>query len=163
MIPFRHGQRHAALGRWIVGLTLLGNLGGMAVTYINNGRQFLGPHRIAGGGVQQLSLNGLILLLLALHPTAALAASGYRNPDHAHAGSQETVVIRPVRQASRDHRAVRTRYHPSDLSSHACLRFSPLADGGAQQLAVPCRGPQQQGAGQRPDGCCRCWTIGRRG
>lgn len=88
MIPLRYGQRHAALGRWIVALTLLGSLGGIAVTYINNGKLFVGPHLIAGSGVALLvlataalgpalqkgqdwarglhvSLNGLILLLFA--------------------------------------------------------------------------------------------------
>ncbi len=56
MIPLRYGQRHAALGRWIVALTLLGSIGGVAVTYINNGKVFVGPHLIAGGGVAVLVL-----------------------------------------------------------------------------------------------------------
>jgi hypothetical protein len=47
MIPLRYGQRHAALGRWIVALTLLGSFGGMAVTYLNNVKLFVGPHLIA--------------------------------------------------------------------------------------------------------------------
>jgi hypothetical protein len=56
MIPLRYGQRHAALGRWIVALTLLGSFGGMAVTYINNGKLVVGPHLIVGGGVTLLVL-----------------------------------------------------------------------------------------------------------
>ena len=56
MITLRYGQRHAALGRWIVALTLLGSIGGMAVTYANNGKLFVGPHLIAGGGVALLVL-----------------------------------------------------------------------------------------------------------
>jgi hypothetical protein len=59
MIPLRYGQRHAALGRWIVALTLLGSIGGMAVTYINNGKLFVGPHQIAGGGVVVLATAAL--------------------------------------------------------------------------------------------------------
>jgi hypothetical protein len=56
--------------------------------------------------------------------TMRQVVSGHRNPDHAPAGGQETDLIRPVRQASRDHRAVGTRHRCSNLSSHACLRFS---------------------------------------
>ena len=86
MIPLRYGQRNAAVGRWIVALTLLGTIGGLAVTYLNNGKLFIGPHLIAGGGIALLvlataalgpalqkgqdwarglhiSLNGLILVL----------------------------------------------------------------------------------------------------
>ena len=86
MIPLRYGQRNAAVGRWIVALTLLGTIGGLAVTYLNNGKLFIGPHLIAGGGIALLvlataalgpalqkgqdwarglhiSLNGLILML----------------------------------------------------------------------------------------------------
>ena len=40
---------------WVVlGLTLLGTVGGMAVTYINNGKLFVGSHLIAGLGMASL-------------------------------------------------------------------------------------------------------------
>ena len=42
---------------------VLGTLGGMAVTYINNGKLFVGPHLIAG-----LSMTGLIAIAAALVP-----------------------------------------------------------------------------------------------
>ncbi len=96
MIPLRYGQRHAALGCWIVALTLLGTIGGMAVTYINNGKLFIGPHLIAGGGIALLvlataalgpalqkgqdwarglhiSLNGLILVLFGWQAITGIA------------------------------------------------------------------------------------------
>jgi hypothetical protein len=96
MIPLRYGQRHADLGRWIVALTLLGSIGGMAVTYVNNGKLFVGPHLIAGGGVTLLvlasaalgpalqkgkdwarslhiSLNGLMLLLFGWQAITGIA------------------------------------------------------------------------------------------
>ena len=56
MILLRYGQCHAALGRWIAALTLLGSAGGMAVIYINNGKLFVEPHLITGGGVTILAL-----------------------------------------------------------------------------------------------------------
>jgi hypothetical protein len=96
MISLRYGQRHAALGRWIVALTLLGSLGGMAVTYSNNGKLILAPHLFAGGGVVVLvlatavlspalqsgedwarglhvSLNGLILVLFGWQAITGIA------------------------------------------------------------------------------------------
>ena len=96
MIPLRYGQRHASLGRWIVALTLLGSIGGMSITYLNNGKLFVGPHLIAGGGVTLLvlasaalgpalqkgqdwarglhvGLNGLILLLFGWQAITGIA------------------------------------------------------------------------------------------
>lgn len=96
MIPLRYGQRHASLGRWIVALTLLGSIGGMGITYLNNGKLFIGPHLIVGGGVALLvlataalgpalqkgqdwarglhvGLNGLILLLFGWQAITGIA------------------------------------------------------------------------------------------
>lgn len=63
MIPLRYGQRHAQLGVVIVALTLLGTAGGMAVTYLNNGKLFVGPHLIVG-----LAVAVLVLATAALGP-----------------------------------------------------------------------------------------------
>lgn len=85
MIPLRYGQHHAALGRWIVALTLLGSLGGMAVTYLNNGKLFVGPHLIAGGTIT--------LLVLA---TAALGPALQKGQDWArglHVGLNGLIVL----------------------------------------------------------------------
>jgi hypothetical protein len=79
-----------------VALTLLGSFGGMAVTYLNNGKLFVGPHLIAGAGVTllvlataalgpalqkgedwaralHLSLNGLVLLLFGWQAITGIA------------------------------------------------------------------------------------------
>ncbi|EAZ89394.1 DUF4079 domain-containing protein [Crocosphaera chwakensis] len=55
--------RHYQLGSLLLGLMVLGNLGGMAVTYINNGKLFVGPHLLVG-----LSMTGLIAVSASLSP-----------------------------------------------------------------------------------------------
>ena len=40
--------KHHQVGSILLALVVLGNMGGMAVTYINNGKLFVGPHLIAG-------------------------------------------------------------------------------------------------------------------
>ena len=72
LIPAHFGSRHAALGRWIVILTLLGSAGGMAVTVANNGKLILGPHLLVGLAV--------LLLVLA---TAALGPALQKGQDWA--------------------------------------------------------------------------------
>jgi hypothetical protein len=42
---------------------VIGSIGGMAVTYINNGKLFVSPHLLAG-----LSITGLVALSAALSP-----------------------------------------------------------------------------------------------
>jgi uncharacterized membrane protein len=42
---------------------VLGSIGGMAVTYINNGKLFVGPHLLVG-----LGMTGLVALSAALVP-----------------------------------------------------------------------------------------------
>jgi len=42
---------HFQAGSALLVLIILGGLGGMAVTYINNGKLFVGPHLVAGLGV----------------------------------------------------------------------------------------------------------------
>jgi uncharacterized membrane protein len=41
-------ERHHQVGSIFLALIVLGTVGGMAVTYINNGKLFVGPHLIAG-------------------------------------------------------------------------------------------------------------------
>lgn len=48
------GQRHHQIGSIILALMVLGNIGGMAVTYINNGKLFFGSHLLAGLGMTSL-------------------------------------------------------------------------------------------------------------
>lgn len=41
-------QRHHQVGSILLAFVVSGTIGGMAVTYINNGKLFVGPHLIAG-------------------------------------------------------------------------------------------------------------------
>lgn len=44
-------ERHHQVGSIFLALIVLGTVGGMAVTYINNGKLFVGPHLLAGLGM----------------------------------------------------------------------------------------------------------------
>ena len=48
LIGKKFTQRHHNMGSTLLALMVVGNMGGMAVTYINNGKLFVGPHLIAG-------------------------------------------------------------------------------------------------------------------
>ena len=56
-------QRHHKMGSMLLALMVVGNIGGMAVTYINNGKLFVGPHLLAG-----LGMTGLIAISASLVP-----------------------------------------------------------------------------------------------
>ncbi|MGF1497159.1 MAG: DUF4079 domain-containing protein [Elainellaceae cyanobacterium] len=55
--------RHFQISSALLSLMILGSLGGMAVTYINNGKLFFGPHLLVG-----LGMTGLIATSAALSP-----------------------------------------------------------------------------------------------
>ncbi|GBF78982.1 DUF4079 domain-containing protein [Aphanothece sacrum] len=55
--------KHYQIGSLLLALMVLGTIGGMAVTYINNGKLFFGPHLLVG-----LSMTGLIAISAALIP-----------------------------------------------------------------------------------------------
>lgn len=55
--------KHYILGSLLLALMVVGNIGGMAVTYINNGKLFVGPHLLVG-----LGMTGLIAIAAALSP-----------------------------------------------------------------------------------------------
>ncbi|MDJ0574164.1 MAG: DUF4079 domain-containing protein [Xenococcaceae cyanobacterium MO_234.B1] len=55
--------RHHKMGSILLALMVLGTIGGMAVTYINNGKLFVGPHLLAG-----LGMTGMIATSAALVP-----------------------------------------------------------------------------------------------
>jgi hypothetical protein len=55
--------RHHQLGSLLLALMVMGNIGGMAVTYINNGKLFVGPHLLVG-----LTMTALIAFSAALSP-----------------------------------------------------------------------------------------------
>ena len=63
LIKQNFGQRHHKIGSILLALMVLGNIGGMAITYINNGKLFVGPHLLAG-----LGMTGLIAVSASLVP-----------------------------------------------------------------------------------------------
>lgn len=63
LIKGRFNIRHHQIGSALLALMVLGTLGGMAVTYINNGKLFVGAHLLAG-----LGMTGLIATSASLTP-----------------------------------------------------------------------------------------------
>ncbi|MGF1540230.1 MAG: DUF4079 domain-containing protein [Pleurocapsa sp.] len=63
LIKKNFNQRHHQIGSILLSLMILGSLGGMAVTYINNGKLFVGPHLLVG-----LVMTGIIAVAAALVP-----------------------------------------------------------------------------------------------
>ena len=48
LIKGQYARRHYQLGSLILAVMVLGCFGGMAVTYVNNGKLFVGPHLLVG-------------------------------------------------------------------------------------------------------------------
>ncbi|MDJ0674943.1 MAG: DUF4079 domain-containing protein [Calothrix sp. MO_167.B42] len=63
LIKGRYNVRHYQIGSILLALMVMGSIGGMAVTYINNGKLFVGPHLLAG-----LGMTGLIAASASLSP-----------------------------------------------------------------------------------------------
>lgn len=63
LIKGRFNVRHYQVGSWLLALMVIGNLIGMGVTYLNNGKLFVGSHLLAG-----LGMTGLIATSAALSP-----------------------------------------------------------------------------------------------
>lgn len=74
LVKKNFGQRHHKIGSILLSLMVLGNIGGMAVTYINNGKLFVGPHLLAG-----LGMTGLIAVSASLVPYMQKGNSLARN------------------------------------------------------------------------------------
>ena len=51
LIKGQFAKRHFQIGSLILAITVLGTFGGMAVTYLNNGRLCVGPHLLVGIGM----------------------------------------------------------------------------------------------------------------
>lgn len=56
-------NRHYQIGSILLAFMVVGTIGGMAITYINNGKLFVGPHLLVG-----LVMTGLIATSAALVP-----------------------------------------------------------------------------------------------
>ncbi len=54
LIKGKYNVKHHQIGSILLGLMVAGAIGGMAVTYINNGKLFFGPHLLAGLGMTSL-------------------------------------------------------------------------------------------------------------
>jgi uncharacterized membrane protein len=63
LIKAKYNDKHEKMGAIILALMVAGSIGGMAVTYINNGKLFVGPHLLAG-----LGMTGLIAFSASLSP-----------------------------------------------------------------------------------------------
>lgn len=63
LIKGKFSVKHHQIGAVLLALMVLGTLAGMAVTYINNGKLFFGPHLLVG-----LGMTGLIATSASLSP-----------------------------------------------------------------------------------------------
>ena len=63
LIKGQYARRHFQIGSLILVLMVLGTFGGMAVTYLNNGKLFVGPHLLVG-----IAMTCLIALAVSLSP-----------------------------------------------------------------------------------------------
>ena len=63
LLKGRFNVRHYQIGSLLLALMVIGSIGGMAITYINNNKLFVGPHLLAG-----LGMTGLIAASASLSP-----------------------------------------------------------------------------------------------
>jgi hypothetical protein len=63
LVKGQFARRHYLLASLLLALMVLGTVGGMAVTYLNNGKLFFGPHLLVG-----LAMTALIAMAAALSP-----------------------------------------------------------------------------------------------
>ena len=63
LIKGKFNVKHFQIGSLILALMVVGSIGGMVVTYINNGKLFVGSHLLAG-----LGMTGMIAVSASLSP-----------------------------------------------------------------------------------------------
>ena len=63
LIKGKFNVKHYQIGSALLAFMVLGTIGGMAVTYINNGKLFFGPHLLVG-----LGMTGLVATSASLSP-----------------------------------------------------------------------------------------------
>jgi hypothetical protein len=63
LIKGRYNVRHYQIGSVVLALMVIGALAAMAVTYINNGKLFFGPHLLVG-----LSMTAMVAVSASLSP-----------------------------------------------------------------------------------------------
>jgi hypothetical protein len=54
LIQGKFNDKHYLMGSILLGMVVMGNMGGMAVTYLNNSKLFFGAHLLAGLGMTVL-------------------------------------------------------------------------------------------------------------
>lgn len=63
LIKGKFNSKHYQVGSLILALMVLGSIGGMSVTYINNNKLFVGPHLLVG-----LGMTGIVAVSASLSP-----------------------------------------------------------------------------------------------
>lgn len=63
LIKGKFNVKHYQIGSLVLALMVVGSIGGMVVTYLNNGKLFVGAHLLAG-----LGMTGMIAVSAALSP-----------------------------------------------------------------------------------------------
>ena len=63
LVKGKFNIKHNQIGSVLLAFMVLGTIGGMAVTYINNGKLFVGPHLLVG-----LGMTGMIATSASLSP-----------------------------------------------------------------------------------------------
>ncbi|MCX5946110.1 MAG: DUF4079 domain-containing protein [Cyanobacteria bacterium] len=63
LIKGQFGRRHFQLGSIVLAVMVLGTFGGMAVTYLNNGKLFVSPHLLVG-----ITMTSMIAIAASLTP-----------------------------------------------------------------------------------------------
>ena len=84
LIKGQFAKRHFLFGSLLLALMVLGTVGGMAVTYLNNGKLFVGPHLLVG-----LGMTSLVAVAAGLAP---LMQAGNELARKAHVGLNMTLV-----------------------------------------------------------------------
>jgi hypothetical protein len=74
LVKGKFNLKHHQVGAILLSLMVLGSLGGIGVTYVNNGKLFVGPHLLAG-----LAMTGLVAIAASLSPFMQRGSQMARN------------------------------------------------------------------------------------
>jgi len=74
LVKGKFAQRHYQLSSWFLLLMVVGSAGGMAATYLKNGKLFVGPHLLVG-----LGLTIIVAVTAALAPALQQGQSWARS------------------------------------------------------------------------------------
>ena len=84
LIKGQFARRHFQFGSLLLALMVIGTFGGMTVTYINNGKLFVGPHLLVG-----IAMTSLVAIAASLSP---LMQQGNLIARKVHVGLNMTVM-----------------------------------------------------------------------